>query len=101
MYVLSSRKFGVQKDSKAFVAEMSDFNSQECLFQCIYPDACDEGFIMESSRTGAQAVFYFVEKIMHGPAHERELAGWKFEPTEETLRKTPHLRDWSVTVFND
>lgn len=100
MNTLGSRLFGVQKDSKAFVAEMSDLNGVN-LFNQLYADACDTGFAMESSRTGDKAVFYFVEEIMHGPANERELAGWLFKPTNETLRKMPHLKDWSVTVFND
>ena len=100
MHALGSRMFGVQKDSKLFVAEASDFYTPD-LFQQIYPDACDVGFEMESSRSGEKAVFVYAEEIMHGPANEPEVAGWLFYPTTETLKKMPHLKDWSVTVFND
>jgi hypothetical protein len=48
-----------------FVAEVSDFGSTN-LFSRIYPDACDVGFAMQSTRTGKEAVFYLAEEKRDG-----------------------------------
>ena len=100
MQHIGTAAFSVQKDSKCFVSEMSLFREVD-LFQRIYPDACDAGFIMESSRTGNTATWYFSKELMYGRGEDLELGGWEFLPTHETVKKMPHLKDWSVTIFND
>lgn len=102
MQTVGTRMFSVNKEDKSFTADISDFHGGLFdLCQRIYPDASDDGFQTESSRSGQLATFYFEEEFYHGPIHERELAGWKFKPTTETIKKLPHLDGWEVVIFND
>lgn len=48
---ISTRRFTFVKESKTFVAESSDFRGTGVSGR-VYDDACDEGFVLVSERTG-------------------------------------------------
>ena len=82
---LSSSRFTWHPESRRFIAEISDLGPNP--FEQIYPDACDRGFIMTSVVTGKESVWVEDGLIYDG----EEVAGWKFVPTAETVRKMPIL----------
>ena len=89
-------KFSTLLDKNLIVAEASDLGRN--WFDRIYQDAVDAGFTLVSRRTGAETVWYL--------NHDRkdqdgDTVSWVFFPTNETLRKQPHLKTWTVEVFND
>jgi len=93
---VSSRQFSYDKNKKSFVAEISSLGSNP--FIQIYPDACDEGIVMESENTGRSARFVVADTLRSG---EGEILYWKLIPTDETLRKNPRLTGHEITLFND
>lgn len=93
---VSSRQFSYDKTQKSFVAEISSLGSNP--FIQIYPDACDEGIVMESEKTGRSARFAVEDTLR---SSEGEILYWKLVPTAETLRKNPRLAGHEITIFND
>jgi hypothetical protein len=66
----------------------------------LYDDACDEGFIIVSKKTGEEATFYLKETLRSNDIDD-EINSWVFAPTIETLQRHPNLRGWFVEVLND
>jgi hypothetical protein len=94
--MVNSKSFDYCQISKTFTADISDLGSR--VFERIYPDACDQGIVMMSYKTGVEAKFV-VEKEERD--RENDLTGWILVPTADTLRKIPHLNGVKVIIFND
>lgn len=75
----------------------ANHNEGEVLGQ-VYDDACDEGFIIVSKKTGRDAVFAINETVKDS---EGDVRYWTMVPTRDTVRRLPQLKGWEVMVFND
>jgi hypothetical protein len=73
------------------IADVSDLGPEP--FIRVYPDACDQGLELVSSRTGRTERFY-VHETLRSP--EGELQGWRLEPVSKALRGKA-----SLLVIND
>lgn len=65
-------------------------------FGRVYDDACDEGFVLVSHRTGEQITFVIDHLDMNGD----EIAGWRLVPLDKHGRRDL-LKDFTVLVIND
>ena len=92
----STSKFTFAKDSKRFIAEASELGPN--MFEQIYPDACDQGIVLVSEKTGVETKWVEDRQLWDW---EGELGGWVLIPTAETLRKVPALRGYEVHILND
>lgn len=90
---ISSSKFTWVPKSKEFVAEASDLHGIN-LFSQVYNDACDEGFVLVSQKTGKEVPFTLA-RIQHDA--DRDIAFWKFT----AATRDPKLAGVSVIIFND
>ena len=81
---------------KVFSAEVSDL--RDFRPGRIYPDAADVGFIMVSSKTRSEAIFYLEKEHRD---RENDITHWTFKPTTEAIRKNPNLKGTTVEIFND
>ncbi len=95
--ILSSR-FSYEPRTKTFCAEISDFNPKpfSTLFGQAFDDACDEGFQIESVKTGARVLFTFdrVEKDAEG-----DIVAWHFAVYNP--RSNPVFSGMTAVIFND
>lgn len=91
-------RFTVVAKNKAMIAEASDFGYNVCRapYERLYDDACDVGIAIQGHRGTAR--FFLADTDEDG---EGDIAGWRFEPTPETLRAFPGLAGWHVTIIND
>ena len=95
--VVDVKKFSVSIQSKTLVAEASDLRGSN-LQQRLYDDACDAGFGVVNTRTGAHTRW-----AHHADMWDREgdLVATIYMPTPETLRLHPKLRGWTIHILND
>lgn len=91
----STSKFSCSKDAKRFSAEISSLGRN--VFGQIYTDACDQGIILVSEKTGAESKWAVEREVRLND----DLDGWVLVPTAETLRKIPSLRGYEVHIWND
>lgn len=96
MATVSSKNFDWFPERRTFIAEMSEL-PEHFRFEQVYPDACDAGFHMLSHRTGQEIVFVMSATDMSG----EDIAGWRFVPTRESLRRVPSAAGVSVLIIND
>jgi hypothetical protein len=91
---INSKLLSYDAADKKFSIDMSELRG----FERIYPDACDEGFAIQSDKTNDIAVFsvFKVEKDS-----EDDIQYWVLIPTTETLRDMPKIRYTTVFVYND
>jgi hypothetical protein len=93
--MLSSRQFTFNSgNGSAFI---SDFG-KNFRFEQIYPDACDQGVLVVSEKTGKVAKYAVERELIDG---EGELQGWQLAPTRETVRQLPSLAGKSLMIYND
>ena len=94
---VSSALFDYNPGRNIFVAEMSEL-PDGFRFEQVYPDACDAGFTMVGARTGQEIVF-----VMDATDKDREgdVAGWRFIPTRETVRRIPSCAGITALIIND
>jgi hypothetical protein len=105
MAQVSSKSFDWFADRRIFIAEISELPSfyrpghfrGSFQFEQVYPDACDVGFTMISDRTGEEVVFAMTSTDMNGD----EIAGWRFTPTRESVRRFPRCAGVSALIIND
>ncbi len=93
--ILSSR-FSYEPRTKTFVAEVSDFNEGPNLFSRVFDDACDEGFQIESVKTGTCVAFTFREVQTDD---EGEVQAWVFDAYNP--RGNPKLANVTAVILND
>lgn len=96
----SSELFTWVPSSQRFVAEASDFTVGNYMSQ-VFDDACDEGFIIVSHRTGAEVLYVYDGRDEAGD----ETLGWKFKPFNRKTGRPVRLGEpgfgTSVYIFND
>jgi hypothetical protein len=78
---------------QVFTVEASSLHAggRRPLWSCIYDDATDVGFYLESMRTGKQEIFY-LSGTKYSPAGG--VAHWIFKPVNQDIRM-------EIIVFND
>ncbi|RWZ87283.1 MAG: hypothetical protein EO766_12220 [Hydrotalea sp. AMD] len=97
--IVSTGKFTYSKQSKCFVAEASDIESDvQPLFHQIYPDTCDIGITLISHRSETEVTYFLNETFRD---RENEVQYWTLLPTPESERKVPTCRGTFVRIFND
>jgi hypothetical protein len=67
------------------------------VFHRVYTDACDEGLILVSDKTGREVEFV-VDSI---DKSDGDIAGWRLVPTKESIRKVPSARGLRMLIIND
>jgi len=97
MNTYSSKQFHYDPEDMMFSVEASELARYP--FARIYPDACDEGFVIRSAKTGKEVTYYIdhVEK----DKKENEIKFWLLRPIEASIKKVPTARGTKVIVFND
>lgn len=93
---IPSNLFNWDDEHKRFVTEASQLRGHNTK-QRMYDDACDVGFPIVSTKTGAIMVFTYSKDHWNNGDLEFET----YVPTEETKRKFPHLAESDVIIFND
>lgn len=89
--------------SKYFDFTNGSFNSEDSSLPKghigrIYNDACDEGFIMKSEKTGKEVIFALYATILDS---DGDITHWIFHPSFQDIQQNPLLADVSVTIWND
>ena len=91
----STELFTYVKESRTFVCERSLLdNARGEMMGPLYDDACDEGFTLVSHKTGAEVMYYYVNKEYDD---EGDIIKWIFDEVEKQ-GKSHRTR---VDVFND
>lgn len=90
--------FYYQAATRNFSCEMSTLqaNGIDVLAQ-LYHDAADQGFILESGRTGAQVAWVLTGTITD---REEEITGWTFAPVESSVTREAKLTGTTMIVWN-
>lgn len=89
--------FTHDSSKKCFTAEASDIGDAQ-LFQRIYDDACDLGFLVCNPDTN--------QSILVTLAHEHtdeegEIESWVFLPDDVALKAHPKLKNYKFLIYND
>lgn len=92
---ISSSVFAYYAREKTFSIEVSDVKGFPFCGR-LYNDACDEGFVLVSHKTGKSQP-YFLNQTIRNDFGE-DVAGWEFLPAEPVL---PGAKGTKVIVFND
>lgn len=104
----STRDFSYQADSKTLTIEEStlrqfrvvDEDGNLCsVFGRVYDDACDEGFVLVSHKTGKEVTFV-VDKIDYDASGE-DIGGWNLVPINRKTGRIDTSLDLKVLVIND
>ena len=97
---LSTKDFHYSVDTKNFVAEISTLSQgrTRAVFDQVYDDACDEGFVLVSHKTGEEVTFV-VDKIDQDS--EGDIAGWHLIPINRKSGRRDISKDFTVLVIND
>lgn len=91
--VILSHNFDYEPRTKTFVAEISSLTVNP--HSRVFDDACDEGFQIQSVKTGNKVVFTHVSTDTDG----EDVAGWWFEVYNP--KDVPELRGLRVLIIND
>ena len=89
---ISTKMFFYHKEDKSFSQEASSINIP--LLGQLYDDACDEGFVLVSERTGAEIPMYLTKTERD---REGDVQCWNFK----SASRKPNEKDITVCVFND
>jgi hypothetical protein len=108
MYIITKKvqQMKVTTDSftfsnNTFITEASDIEPNNgSIFHQIYPDACDEGLVLISAKTGNESTWY-VSEPEYTKDEDHELVAYHLLPTTETVRKYPALTNTKMVIFND
>lgn len=86
------------RDRKMLAGDMSDLRMQPGFtYPRLYDDAMDVGIAFHNDATGFTTVWYWVEDVIR----DGDLLESRFKPTNETVRKLPHLEGYQLILFND
>jgi hypothetical protein len=94
---ISSAKFSWIPKSNEFVAEISDLHGTDPLGQ-LYADACDQGFVMISEKTGKKVEFTLADIRRDA---DSDIMYWEFVPTSTAIFYNRNLQDVKVILLND
>ena len=89
---VSSEHFTYSTESKTFSAFASELGGVT-LHGRLFDDACDQGFVMRSSKTGKRLPFYYEGEVRDGGG---ELVGWRFK----SYHRDGCYNAYSLMVFN-
>jgi hypothetical protein len=73
--ILSTLDFRYYSEDRLFICERSDLKGKRILGR-VFNDACDEGFILRSHKTGREVIFCQSGTDYNNDGEE---AGWRFE----------------------
>lgn len=94
-----SRRFDYISASKTFMAEISELShgGVDPLGQ-LYNDACDQGFVMISDKTGSEVEFY-----LHDTQRDTEgdVIAWDFRPSANAIHYNFNLQNVKAIILND
>jgi len=93
---ISTLRVSYNKDSRVFVADISDFGPG-FKFGQVYPDSCDEGMRLVSHKTGHEADFVVVD----AETNDGDVLCWKLSATRQAVRRNPNLAGVTMTIYND
>lgn len=98
----STKTLTYDRPTKLWTTDASELTmgGAKHLFGQVYPDACDEGFRMQSERTGVEADFV----IVHEQTSDGETVYWDLEMTAASMRKLRYLVNFEsmkIRVYND
>lgn len=86
--VLSTKRFDWDKEHRTFVAELSDL--RDLSLGQIWPDSADQGFTLESAKTGKRLVV----GLTHTEYNDGDILWHIFKPID-------HEYDFQIQIFND
>lgn len=95
-------KFSYDNGDCVFVAEASTLGftaargGGEAMLRRIYDDACDVGIAIRGRN---DVVWFYLES--EDRDREGDVAGWRFKPIAEHVRRYPAIAGTSVLVIND
>lgn len=95
--IYPSNLFTFNKEKNRFISEASDLRLRGSFLSKLWPDACDCGFIIKSTKTGAEKIFLCTGEDW-GPKNEPELQSWSFAEYDP---KTNENGEYSAIIFND
>tara|TARA_R110000868_G_scaffold176057_4_gene413406 strand:- start:523 stop:834 length:312 start_codon:yes stop_codon:yes gene_type:complete len=90
--------FTHNKETRSFVTEASDLGNFD-LFQRIYDDASDVGFLICNPNTGRTILVILSKEL--ADYENNEVHGWEFTPCNDDARSYPNLRDYKFIIYND
>jgi hypothetical protein len=94
---MTSEMFAIQ--GKELIGDASTMMNRH--LQPLYDNSYELGFAVKSTRTDNVVVFVMTEEFYHGQGEDRELAGWKYKVTDDSVRKHPECKGCTATIFND
>ena len=94
---IGTENFGYHKDIRTFTEELSTIGHRmfRNMRQRLYNDACDEGFVLVSHRTGKEVQMYQSKTETND---EGETLCWEFEPC---VTDQPNPGFDKLVIFND
>lgn len=93
--IYSSNCFMFHKDTNSFSAEISEVPT---VLRQLWSTSMDLGFRMRSDKTGEIAFFTLKDCKRDS---EGDLVEFVFEPTDDSVRRSPRLAGVKVHVYND
>jgi hypothetical protein len=93
-----SKMFTYNKADKTLTCEASTMENRH--LQRLYDDACDVGFAVKSDKTNHVIVYVMTSPIYHGQGEDREIGGWAYTVSSESMRKYPECVGTKAVVFN-
>jgi hypothetical protein len=91
---ISSKHFTYDKEANAMISDISSLG-RGVAFSRLYDDACDEGFVMVSTKTWQGIAFYLDDEIRN---IDGDVECWVFKP----IKYQEHLvTGMAVIIFND
>jgi hypothetical protein len=67
-------------------------------FERLYDDACDEGVVMRSPRTGNDTRWYHTDTVRDA---DQDVVEWVFKPCSESVAKIPSIAFLTLRIIND
>lgn len=90
---IGTKHFDWIPELSEFVAEESDLRGRGYnALGRLYDDACDQGFVLVSHKSGAKIPVYLAETETD---NEGDIVGWHFKPVDS------RIDTWSITIIND
>lgn len=87
---------GMTRHGNDLMVEASDVGFMRC--ERLYDDACDEGVVLHSPRTGNEVRWYITETVKD---RDNNVVEWKFKPCSESVAKLPNLCGLTLRIIND
>jgi len=87
---------GMTRHGNDLLVEASDIGFRR--LERLYDDACDEGVVLLSPRTGNEVRWYLTQTVTDG---EGDVLEWVFKPCPESVSKNADLRALTLRILND